>query len=70
MFETTFLTKANILNSREEYELELEYIGDEKINGLTKMDIMAKKLKGCHMLLLNYFILMGLYMIHNFHSPT
>jgi len=45
MFETTF-RKANILNNREEYELELEYIGDEKINGLTKMDIIAKKLKG------------------------
>ena len=45
MFETTF-RKANILNNREEYELELEYIGDEKINGITKMDIMAKKLKG------------------------
>ena len=44
MFETTF-RKANILNNREEYELELEYIGDEKINGIRKMDIMAKKLK-------------------------
>lgn len=43
-FEKTF-READILNNREEYELEIEYLGHEKEHGIKKIDLLAKKLK-------------------------
>jgi len=49
LFETTF-QKADILNNREDYELEIEYLGWEKEIGIPRLDILYKKVKEGHIL--------------------
>ena len=48
-FETTF-QKANILKNREEYEVEIEYLGWKKEVGIPKIDVLSQKIRQGHIL--------------------
>ena len=48
-FETKF-QKANILKNREEYEVEIEYLGWKKEVGIPKIDVLSQKIRQGHIL--------------------